>query len=248
MESLDNTSGATGFFKHVFKFDDASKSAMLNIVQYAILAIIPVVVVNKLMQTYVPKADEEKGNIEITLEVVLQLSLMFLGIFFIHRIIDYIPTYSGISYPEFQVIPIILAMMMITMSLQTKLGEKVSILSDRVLDLWNGTSEQDRNKKKASARKQGQPQQQQVAQQMPPPPINPGQAAIDQAMNGGGSYGTTDIGSLPNTGNGQIADYSDMYQNTTNPLQNAAFPGGMEPAAPMAANEAGGGLFGSSLF
>ncbi len=248
MESLDNTRGATGFFKHVFKFDDSSKSDMLNIVQYSVLAIVPVVTVNKLMQTYVPPADENKGNAEITFEIILQLSLMFLGIFFIHRILEYVPTYSGVAYPEFKVVYVILAVMMITLSLQTKLGEKASILSDRVLDLWNGTSEQDRNKKKASARKQGQPQQQQVAQQMPPPPINPGQAAIDQAMNGGGSYGTTDIGSLPNTGNGQIADYSNMYQNTSNPLQNAAFPGGMEPAAPMAANEGGGGLFGSSLF
>ena len=75
------------------------------------------------------QADDNKGNIEITLEIVLQVSLMFLGIFFIHRIIEFIPTYSGVSYPEFKVVYIILAVMMITLSLQTKLGEKVSILS-----------------------------------------------------------------------------------------------------------------------
>ena len=86
MESLDNTSGATGFVKHVFKFDDASKADMLNIVQYALVALIPVVIVNKAMATYVPQADDNKGNIEITLEIVLQVSLMFLGIFFIHNI------------------------------------------------------------------------------------------------------------------------------------------------------------------
>ena len=47
MESLDNNGGAAGFVKHVFKFDDASKADMLNIVQYALVALIPVVIVNK---------------------------------------------------------------------------------------------------------------------------------------------------------------------------------------------------------
>ena len=249
MESLDNSSGATGFVKHVFKFDDASKADMLNIVQFAIIALIPVVIVNKLMATYIPQADDNKGNIEITLEVVLQVSLMFLGLFFIHRIIEYIPTYSGVPYPEFKVTSVILAILVITLSLQTKLGEKVSILCERVADLYNGTNEAEKKKQaKAAAAKKAQGQPVQAAQNLPPPPINPGQAAMDQAINGGGSYGTTDINSLPNAGNGQIADFSNMYANTTNPLQNAAMPGDMGPPAPVAANEAGGGLFGSSLF
>ncbi len=249
MESLDNKAGISSFFKHVFNFDESSKADMLNIVQYSLVALVPVVIVNKLMQTYIPQADDNKGNIEITLEIVLQVSLMFLGIFFIHRIIEFIPTYSGVSYPEFKVVYIILAVMMITLSLQTKLGEKVSILCERVVDLYNGTNEAEKKKKqKAAAAAKKSQAQSALAQQLPPPPINPGQAAMDQAINGGGSYGTTDIGSLPNTGNGQIADFSQMYQNTTNPLQNAAMPGGMEPPAPVAANEAGGGLFGTSLF
>lgn len=249
MESLDNTSGATGFVKHVFKFDDASKADILNIVQFALIALIPVVIVNKLMATYVPQADDNKGNIEITLEIVLQVSLMFLGLFFIHRIIEYVPTYSGVPYPEFKVTSVILAVLMITLSLQTKLGEKVSILCERVSDLYNGTNEAEKKKQaKAAAAKKAQSPPVQAAQNLAPPPVNPGQAAMNQAINSGGSYGTTDIGSLPNTGNGQIADFSNMYANTTNPLQNAAMPGDMGPPAPVAANEAGGGLFGTSLF
>ena len=249
MESLDNTGGAAGFVKHVFKFDDASKADMLNIVQYAFVALIPVIIVNKAMATYVPQADDNKGNVEISLEVLLQVSLMFLGIFFIHRIVDYIPTYSGVPYPEFKVTSIILAVLMITLSLQTKLGEKVSILCERVSDLWNGTNEAEKKKQaKAAAAKKAQGQPVQAAQNLPPPPVNPGQSAMNQALNGGGSYGTTDISSLPNSGNGQIADFSNMYANTTNPLQNAAMPGDMGPPAPVAANEGGGGLFGTSLF
>jgi hypothetical protein len=51
MESLDDltkaTNGKPGFFKHVFNFNDDSKSEMMNIVQYAVLALIPVIILNK---------------------------------------------------------------------------------------------------------------------------------------------------------------------------------------------------------
>ena len=57
MESLDDLSKATNgkpsFFKHVFNFNDDSKSEMMNIIQYAVLALIPVVLMNKIMQKYV---------------------------------------------------------------------------------------------------------------------------------------------------------------------------------------------------
>ena len=57
MDSLEDltksTNGKPGFFKHVFNFDEDSKSEMTNIVQYAGLAIIPIVIMNKLMQNYI---------------------------------------------------------------------------------------------------------------------------------------------------------------------------------------------------
>ena len=44
MESLNEDSKSKSFIKHVFNFDDESKSEMLNIIQYALLAIIPIFV------------------------------------------------------------------------------------------------------------------------------------------------------------------------------------------------------------
>jgi len=125
MESLDElsktTSGKQGFFKHVFNFDEDSKAEMLNIIQYAFLALIPVVVLNKIMQRFVPEADEDKGSFEITSEILAQIIVMFLSILIIHRIITYVPTYSGEKYPIFGVTNIILAMLVIILSLQTSL-------------------------------------------------------------------------------------------------------------------------------
>ena len=72
MESLDEmtkSSGKPGFFKHVFNFNEDSKAEMLNIIQYAVLAIIPIVILNKYILKFVPEADEDKGSLEIVAEV-----------------------------------------------------------------------------------------------------------------------------------------------------------------------------------
>ena len=45
MDSSDDSNKS--FLKHVFNFDDDSKSEILNILQYALLAIIPIVLLNK---------------------------------------------------------------------------------------------------------------------------------------------------------------------------------------------------------
>lgn len=232
MESLDelskSTSGKQGFFKHVFNFDEESKAEMLNIIQYAVLALIPVVILNKLMQRFVPEADDEKGSIEITAEVLAQVIVMFLVILLIHRIITFIPTYSGEKYTGFSVTNIILAMLVIILSLQTKLGEKVSILVDRIIDLWEGPKDTKKGKKGNVK----------VSQ-----PISQNQMAMSQSLN---SMGSTSISSLPPVQSQQTPNYDQMYQQDSTPLVNAATPG-MEGFDPQPANGGGIGAFGSAF-
>jgi hypothetical protein len=230
MDSLEDltksTNGKPGFFKHVFNFDEDSKSEMSNIVQYAGLAIIPIVIMNKLMQHYVPEADEEKGSPEILAEIIGQIIVMFLGILIIHRIITFIPTYSGEKYSDFSVTNIILAVLMIVLSLQTKLGEKVSIIVDRIMELWNGPQDTKKKSKKGQGNvKVSQP----ISQQQQP------QSAMNQAIN---TMGTTSISSLPQQSS---PDFNSMYQQDNTPLVGAATPG-MEgfDNGPVAANSVGG--------
>lgn len=127
-----------GFFKYVFNFDDDTKSELLNIMQFSVISLVPVVILNKAMQKYVPEADEQKGSLEILAEILLQTFVLFVGIFFIKRLVTFVPTYSGIKYPDFSVVNIVLVALVILLSLQTKLGEKVSILWDRIVELWDG--------------------------------------------------------------------------------------------------------------
>ena len=63
---------------------------------------------------------------------------MFCGIIIIHRIITYIPTYSGFKYESLALTNVILAFLIIVLSIQTKLGIKVNVIVDRVNNLWNG--------------------------------------------------------------------------------------------------------------
>ena len=232
MESLDELSKATNgkpnFFKHVFNFTDDSKSEMMNIVQYAILALIPVILMNKAMQKFVPEADEEKGNAELLAEITGQIVIMFLGILIIHRIITFIPTYSGEKYVDFSVTNIILAMLVIILSLQTKLGEKVSIVVDRIMELWEGPKDQKKGKKGQNNVKVSQPISQNSS------------AAMTQSL------GSTSISSLPQQQpTQQMPDYNNMYQQDSTPMVGAASPG-MDGFEPMAAN-GGGGAFGSAF-
>lgn len=237
MESLeDGGPKSKNFLKHVFNFDEDSKGEILNVVQYSLLSIIPVVILNKSLQKLVPEADEEKGNLEILAEVVIQVVIMFVGLLIIHRIITFVPTYSGMKYPDMSIIFIILATLMITLSLQTKLGEKVSILSDRVTELWEGKGDEKEKKKKKKGGSNVK-----VSQPISQPPSN--QTAMNQAMYTDG----TSISQLPvSVSQQQLPNYNEMYRDDSTPLVNASSPSMESYNEPMAANSVlGGGGFSS---
>jgi|UniRef100_A0A6C0IGM3 hypothetical protein len=215
MESLDNTTKtASGFFKHVLNFDEDSKSDMLNVIQYSIISIIPIVILNKTMQKYVPEADEQKGSIEILAEIIIQIICIFIGLLLIHRVITYIPTYSGMKYPEFSIIFIILAVLMITMSLQTKLGDKISIITDRLYELWEGKKDNNQKSNKPVV-KVSQPisQEKQIN-------YNDGTSINQLPSNSSYSQNNQQNNSEPV----KMPNYNNMYKQDQTPLINASSP------------------------
>uniref|UniRef100_A0A6C0E5E1 Uncharacterized protein n=1 Tax=viral metagenome TaxID=1070528 RepID=A0A6C0E5E1_9ZZZZ len=271
MESLEEKSNSSnGFFKYVFNFDEDSKGEMINLVQYSILAIIPVVILNKLIQRFVPEVDEDKGSIEILVEVIIQVIVMFVGLLFINRIITYIPTFSKMAYPEIQIIFFVLPVLMIILSLQTRIGEKVSILTDRVKELWDGKMSNS-SSSKDSKNKQGQSNSQNNKN------IRVSQPISNNGMGGMGGMGGmsnmnnnaqmmslqssqmyndgTAINQLPtysqqSSGSGsssnvqQLPDYNAMYQVDATPMIGASSPGG----GVVPASELLGGFFSGSSF
>jgi hypothetical protein len=246
MESSDDSKKS--FFKYVFNFDNDTKAELLNILQYAIFALVPVVVINKGISKYIPEVDEKKSSLEIVAEILIQIVVMFLGLFIIDRVITYFPTYSGEKYPEHSVVYVILTVLMITLSLQTRLGEKVSVLSDRVAELWDGHAKPaGKNNSKQSNVKVSQP----ISTRGP---ITSNAAAMQQAMyTDGTSINTLPTNDMSNGGSQntlapqQMPNYNNMHEKDDTPLVNAATPGGQEGFnEPMAANSVLGGGFGSS--
>ena len=222
--------GGKSFVKHVFNFDDDSKNEIMNIIQYSLLAIIPVVALNKSIQRFVPEVDEQKGSLEILVEVMGQTTVMFVGIMIIHRLITYIPTYSNISYAEFNITSIILGFLVIVLSLQTKLGEKVNILIERIIEIVDG---------KVNIKDSGGEQYQQQ------PTTNIG---VTQPISQSISQPISP--QIPAPQQKQASpEFQQMYSQTTTPLQNAASPNGQQAMESplMAANEAFGGSFGSAF-
>ena len=248
MDRLEKNTGSNddGFMKAVFPFDEDQKGLLLNIIQYSVLAIIPIVILLKVIKNYIPEADDDKGSIMILVEVIGQVVVMFMALYFIHKIIEYVPTYSGLKYGDVNVFNIIPALLLISITMQTKLGEKVQILVDRVWELYEGQTAPNSKNNTNQGQGNGQvrvtqplsqqyaaPPQQQQSVNMPPP-----QAQMTNMKSQTNEY------SVPQTPN-----FNNMYAGPSNPLVGASTPGSgiIESMEPMAANDFFGGGFGSSF-
>ncbi len=124
----------SSFVDHVFRLDEQQQGVLLNIVQYTIIGFVPILIMLYLVRTYVPEPDDHKATLMILVEIIGQILFMFVFIYFIHRVITYIPTYSGYRYSEFNFTTTILGILMILLSIKTKLGEKVQILVERAIE------------------------------------------------------------------------------------------------------------------
>ena len=238
MDRLEKSGDNDGFIKTVFPFDESQKGTLLNILQYSILAIIPIVILLKLIKEYVPEADDDKGSLVLSVEVVGQIFVMFIALYFIHQIIAYVPTYSGKGYGDVNIINIVAPILFIAITMQTKLGEKIHMLIDRVMDIYDGKVS---NKTQPKQQNQGQVRvtQPKSGQGMPTSVTNPPPQLQSQMTN---MKSQSHEFTIPHTPN-----FDNMYAGPDTPLVNAATPSMQTEAfEPMAAND-GFGAFGSSF-
>jgi hypothetical protein len=143
---------SSGFFNYVFNFDTENKHRIMNMIQYTLLTIIPVLLILRGIKHIIPEDDESKGSFEILAESLGQVIVIMLAIWLTNKIINYIPTYSGEEYPKFNEISFIIPFIIILATMQTKLGAKFNILIDRVMRLIFG----DKDEKKKEQQQQGQ--------------------------------------------------------------------------------------------
>tara|TARA_Y100000389_G_C17451664_1_gene515293 strand:- start:1982 stop:2752 length:771 start_codon:yes stop_codon:yes gene_type:complete len=234
------------FFKYVFNFDDDNKNEIFNLIQYTVLAIIPVLLTLKLVKHIIPEEDESKGSLEIFAESVGQILLIIGMIWFIDRSIRFVPTFSETSYAKFTPVNFMLPFLIILSTLQTKLGAKFNILIERTVDTWNGKESKEKKSEgtvKVSQPLAGQGAQSAISTQMP--------NYQDNSLLLPGNRQLTSMPAPPQQGQQmapqQSPDFNQMYSGPTNPMVDAQVPGN-QMLEPMAANEAFGGFAGGSVW
>ena len=223
-----------GFINTVFSFNDDSKCEMLNIVQYAFLALIPSISILKAIKYISPEEDETKGSIEISLEVLIQLAFMVLAMYFTNKAIKYVPTYSGMDYVSVGDSTIfLLPFVILLFAMQTKIGAKTTILYERAIVMARGESD---DNIRVNTGKNGVRVSHPLAGQH-----NPSQSdMLDMSQLLPNNTGMTT--QMPNTGRmppQQSPDFNTMHASQNTPMPGAAVPVMSEPSA---ANDFGGGF------
>ena len=194
----------------------------MNMIQYLLLAIIPLTFFNNLICSFIPEVDESKGNFDLLSEIVLHLILTILSIYLVNRIITFVPTYSGRTLDNVNFINIALVLLMFNRKSKTKLD----VLFKRVKAMWDG--EEPENKKKSK----GKQPVVKVSQ-----PITGGAATPTRGPNSADYLKAHAQMNAPNT-DADPGTNNNMYAgNGFGGLQNAQIPTMQEP---MAANSFGG--------
>ena len=134
----DLPTDSVNFFNYVFNFNDENKNELMNLIQYAVLAIIPIVIILKSVKTIFPEDDENKGSAEILAESVGQIIFLIITIWLSDRAIKYIPTYSEAKYSHFNFMHALIPFMVIILTMQSKLAAKINILTERLTDYISG--------------------------------------------------------------------------------------------------------------
>lgn len=248
-----------GFFGYVFNFDDTNTGQLTNLYQYTFIAI-PLILLNlKILNHFSPDVDETKGTLEILFEIFLSINWILLTIWFVNKIIRYIPTKSKMSYPIFNETNFILPLLIVLFTMNTKLGNKINLLIERGVDLYDGkTNLKDSNN---NLNQQGQKDiktTQPISHMGGNPSLPPSSGGVD-AVYGiptGSNInlqqnhrGSETEGRYTKQLHRETVQSQSQQRNFNNDFSGPNINNLLQTTEPMAANEAfGGNMFGGSVF
>jgi hypothetical protein len=185
-ETIMKGGKSDSFFSYLTTITPVEKNELMNVLQYILLVIIPLVLFLKFMKEYIPPENPTKSSIETTTEVVIQLFLIFFVFWLIHKIVLYIPTYSKVPYEKLNIIQMVLPVIFLLFCMKSSISEKMSILLERALIMVGikaeGMCDEDPKKKPQKGQNGAQTRQAQTVQmpdmpmlqmpQMPQKPMN----------------------------------------------------------------------------
>ena len=122
------------FIEHLTNFNSDSKNEIFNSIQYLVMAFIPLLFLNNIIDSIIPKLDTKKNNPELLLEIVGHSIFLICAVIFINRIISYFPTYSGKDYDSVSLIEFVLFVLLAA----PKITNKSKELFRRLKVAWDG--------------------------------------------------------------------------------------------------------------
>ena len=85
-ETLENVKKTT-----IFSFDKTQLLKILELTQYTIIYTLLILPIGRVLNTYFPELDKRKTNIRILLEIIIQMIIIVLTMYFIRRIVKRLP-------------------------------------------------------------------------------------------------------------------------------------------------------------
>jgi len=155
-ETVSTPTSTNTIIKHIFKFDDDTKTTLMNLSQYTVLAIIPVAILQNISEKVFPEYDASKGTMELLAEILGQSLMTLIGLFFVHRVITAVPTFSGTAMGDLNLFSIIVVFLLTSFMFDGKVEKKFKAISSRMIELWDGKSEDASDNKKSSSQKNQQ--------------------------------------------------------------------------------------------
>ena len=134
-EQIGGGDSSKSFIDYITSFSSSEKAQMMNIVQYCGILVIPLLAVLKMMKIYMPINNPLKPTSELVFEVIVQLIVILVSFFLIHKFVLYFPTYSEVKYENFSLLSGMLPLLFLMFTLDTKISEKLNVLFDRFLGM-----------------------------------------------------------------------------------------------------------------
>ena len=124
-----------GFFSYVFKLSKFKQSDLVNFVQYSAISIVPFLIMYYYIKKYSPEITYQSSTIYILLVTFISIMAYIVGIFFIDRVVNFIPTLSGKYYDVINLTNISIVLIMVLLLTRAGYMERTSILLYR-FDKW----------------------------------------------------------------------------------------------------------------
>ena len=132
----DDLKSSVKFTDHLF---DGSGNNIMNSIQYTSMCIVPLLLVNNLLETQLPVFSQVTPPVTLAIEIAIHLIILLIVLYFVDRIVRFFPSVSGDKYGNvsFETIGLLLVLLVVN-SHNSNLGKKLLHMTRHVKERFIG--------------------------------------------------------------------------------------------------------------